>query len=158
MNIIRFYDDTNVIINQIPLRNLLEGQYEMWEVEYCTYESGQKIRKVWRRGESNVKECADWVIDEENKYYVFLDTRWEGEVDIPDDVRNQLTDMAIKKVYVYTRFDESAAEELRARLEMNGVSVCGVEKIYISKPIDSLMVIKNMLDVMHNGEMKQEDE
>jgi len=149
MNIIRFYDDTNVIINQIPLKNLLTGPYETWEVEYCTYELKSKAEKtkVW----SNVGTVPDrsgWDLNDGNNYYVFLDTRWEGEPNIPKNVEAQLHDEKIRNVYVYTRFDESAAEDLSKDLQSRGVRVCGVEKIYISRPIDSLQIIKEMLDKM----------
>lgn len=58
MNIIRFYDDSDVIINQIPLKELLKGKFADWNVEYCTYKNNkEKIRKEWKFKE-NSKEKA----------------------------------------------------------------------------------------------------
>lgn len=153
MNIIRFYDDSDVIVNQIPLKELLKGKYVDWNVEYCTYKDNdndnkEKIRKVWKFKESS-DEKVGWDLIDGNEYYVFLDTRWnECTGIIPEDVKCQLVDDKIKMVYVYTRFDESAAEELKRTLEKDGIPVCGVEKIYVSRPTDSLSIIKMMLEEM----------
>lgn len=131
MKVIRVYDDRMVFYNNVAWEELCEDDIR---VEYCTLDEEKLCRYIIDKISGNeVSKDYCWDIDPDLDYFVFLDTKWDGnkisnpheladDIVIPEQIIPHLQSEHVIKIGVYSLYDLNTARELVNKLkEVDGL-------------------------------------
>ena len=142
MKIIRLYDSRQILYNNVDLSKLLNDQLA---VEYCTLIGGQcKCINV-----GNSATTHNWHLNPHNQYYVFLDSKWNVDKSIFNQILIDLQQSNVAKIAIYTMFDLGEQQKLLEKLANNDnihdKLVLSPLKFYTFQPDNIINTIQNTI-------------